>query len=120
MVERLSDRVVLIEPDGRIGWANEAALAMHGCEAFADLGATVHDYQKRFELRLRDGQPVPPTAYPMARLCRGEVFQDVIIDVRKFGHEDPDWVHRERGFVLDLEGVPDWRCQMNVAAGRGR
>jgi PAS domain S-box-containing protein len=107
IVEGLSDGVVLIEPNGRIAWANEAALAMHGCAALAELGASVQDYQDRFDLELRDGQPLSKTAYPMARLCRGEAFEDVVLDVRKAGQAEPDWVHRQRGFVLDRDGKAD-------------
>lgn len=107
IVEGLSDGIVLLEPDGRIVWANEAALVMHGSATLAEWGGTVESYQQAFELRLRDGQPMPASAYPMARLCRGEAFEDVIVDVRKTGQEDPDWVHRERGFVLNRDGKPD-------------
>lgn len=107
IVEGLSDGVILIEPDERIVWANAAALAMHGCKQIAELGDTIQAYQDRFELRLRDGQKLPATAYPMARLCRGESFEDVIVDVRRTHQPEPDWVHRERGFVLDRDGKPD-------------
>ena len=107
IVEGLSDGVVLIEPDGRIVWANEAALTMHGCTALAELGGTAKGYQQRFELRLRDGQPLAAASYPMARLCRGEAFEDILLDVRKAHQPEPDWVHRERGFVLDRDGEPD-------------
>jgi PAS domain S-box-containing protein len=48
---------------------------MHGCTKLPDLGVTIHDYQQRFTLRLRGGQPLPRSAYPMARLCRGEAFE---------------------------------------------
>ncbi|WP_010185703.1 PAS domain S-box protein [Sphingomonas sp. PAMC 26605] len=107
IVEGLSDGVILIEPDERIVWANAAALAMHGCTRTAELGDTIQAYQQRFELRLRDGHKLPATAYPMARLCRGESFEDVIVDVRRTHQSEPDWVHRERGFVLDRDGKPD-------------
>jgi PAS domain S-box-containing protein len=107
IVAGLSDGVVLIEPDGRITWANHAALTMHGCADVAELGATVKDYQQRFDVQLRDGQPLPKAAYPMARLCRGDAFADVVLDVRKAGQAEPDWVHRARGFVLDRNGEPD-------------
>jgi PAS domain S-box-containing protein len=107
IVEGLSDGVILIEPDGRIVWANEAALSMHGCEKLKELGDTVKVYQSRFDLQLRDGQPLAPSAYPMMRLCRGETFEDVIVDVRKKHQAEPDWVHRERGLVLNRDGKPD-------------
>ncbi|WP_242182455.1 helix-turn-helix transcriptional regulator [Sphingomonas sp. CARO-RG-8B-R24-01] len=107
IVEDLSDGVILIEPDGRIVWANAAALSMHGCTALSELGGTADGYRHRFDLRLRSGQPVPPAAYPIARLCRGEAFHDVVVNVRKTHQAEPDWVHRERGFVLDRAGQPD-------------
>ena len=47
-------------------------------------------------------------AYPMARLCAGESFDDLIVNVCRSGHPEPDWVHRERGFILnDAAGEPD-------------
>ncbi|MBL6459215.1 hypothetical protein JMJ55_28230 [Belnapia sp. T6] len=37
----LQDRVILIEPNQHIAWANKAALKMHGVHEIAELGATV-------------------------------------------------------------------------------
>jgi PAS domain S-box-containing protein len=108
IVEELSDGVIVIEPNGRIAWANAAALVMHGCAELGDLGGTVDAYQRRFVLRLRDGQPLPASAYPMARLCRGDAFEDVIVEVSKTGQPEPDWVHRERGFALERGGELDF------------
>ena len=104
IVEGLSDGVVLIEPDGCIVWANGAALAMHGCAELSELGDTVKAYQQRFDLRLRDGQPLPATAYPMARLCRGEAFEDVVVDVRHKRQAEPDWVHRAHLLIAGSTG----------------
>jgi PAS domain-containing protein len=39
----LSEGVILVDPEQRIVWANDAALAMHGCEQVEDLGATVDE-----------------------------------------------------------------------------
>ncbi len=64
----MSDGVVLIEPDGTIAWANDAALAMHGCKTLAELGATRADYHERFVLRLRGGVELQP------RTCRWRGF----------------------------------------------
>ena len=108
IVSGLTDGVVLIEPDCRIVWANEAALAMHGCASLAELGTTIHDYRERFTLSYRGGRPLSSDAYPMARLCAGDAFDELIVNVCRAGHPEPDWVHRERGFILnDATGKPD-------------
>ncbi|HEV7438115.1 MAG TPA: PAS domain-containing protein, partial [Methylobacterium sp.] len=41
IIAGLSEGVILVEPDQRITWANEAALAMHGAETLEELGETV-------------------------------------------------------------------------------
>ncbi|MDO7841928.1 helix-turn-helix transcriptional regulator [Sphingomonas immobilis] len=107
IVEGLSDGVILMDPDGRIVWANDAALRMHGCTELQELGGTATGYRNRFDLQLRNGQPMAASAYPLARLCRGETFEDVIVDVRKAHQREPDWVHRDRGLVLNRDGKPD-------------
>ena len=104
IVEGLSDGVILIEPDGRIVWANKAAIEMHGCTALSELGRTVKEYERRFNLTLRGGHALSAAAYPMARLCRGEAFEHLIVNVHKAGQPEPDWVHRARGLVLDCDG----------------
>ena len=108
IIAGLQDGVILLEPDDRIVWANTAALAMHGVKRIADLGATVTAYRERFALRYRDGQAVKADAYPMARLCRGEAFDEVVVEVTAKAHPDRLWVHCARGLVLkDAEGRPD-------------
>lgn len=108
IIAGFTDGVVLIEPDGRIVWANEAALAMHGCAELADLGKTTAGYRRRFHLAFRGGRAVPADAYPMDRLVAGDAFDDLVLDVCRAGHPEPDWVHRARGFVLnDAGGRPD-------------
>jgi PAS domain S-box-containing protein len=45
IIAGLTEGVILIEPDQRIVWANEAALAMHGVTELAELGADVTEYR---------------------------------------------------------------------------
>jgi PAS domain S-box-containing protein len=103
IIGKLTDGVIFVEPDGAISWANEAALAMHGAKSVSDLGRTAHAYHKRFQLALRGGRSLPADAYPMERLCRGETFDDLVVNVCRAGHPEPDWVHRYRGLVLRRE-----------------
>lgn len=108
IIAGLTEGVILIEPDRRIVWANEAALDMHGARRLADLGATADDYATRFELHRRDGEPLARDAYPSERLCRGEDFSDVVVQLARRGADAADWYHRVRGFTLtDGEGRPD-------------
>lgn len=104
----LTDGVVFAEADGRITWANAAALAMHGIASQVELGATVDEYERLFDLRYRDRRPVPKHDYPLARLCRGHPFNDVVVEVSRADRPEPDWVHRARGLVIHHDGdAPD-------------
>jgi PAS domain S-box-containing protein len=104
IIGELSDGIILLDADGSLDWANDAALAMHGVETLSELGETVATYQKRFHLAYRGGRPLSTDAYPMARLCRGETFADIVVNVCRAGRPEPDWVHCQRGLVLHQEG----------------
>ena len=105
IIAGLTEGVILVEPDQRIVWANEAALAMHGAESLAELGATVDEYRARFSLRYRNNRP--PDQYPIERVVRGETFHDVIVDVRRTDRPDVDFVHSLRSIVAtDTSGTP--------------
>ncbi|MBB5696336.1 PAS domain S-box protein [Muricoccus pecuniae] len=104
----LQDGVILIEPDQSISWANRSALRMHGVSSIADLGTTVSEYRKRFELRYRNRHRVPEGGYPMERVLTGETFDEVVVDVAPAGQNEAQWTHRIRSLVLnDAGGVPD-------------
>jgi PAS domain S-box-containing protein len=108
IIAGLTEGVILIDPDQSISWANEAALAMHGVEELKELGATVSDYRKRFELRYRNNHRLSKGAYPMDRVLAGEAFSDVIVAVARVGADEPQRVHRIRSLVLtDSAGNPD-------------
>ena len=51
IISGVTEGVILVEPDGRIVWANEAALQMHGAVGVPELGDTVGDYAALFTLR---------------------------------------------------------------------
>ena len=57
LVAALDDGVILVEPDQTIAWANAAALRMHGIGSVEELGGTVSEYRRRFELRYRIREP---------------------------------------------------------------
>lgn len=108
IIAGVTEGVILVEPDHRIVWANEAALQMHGALSVEELGATVDDYAQLFALRYRNGEAVPPEQHPLARLCAGESFDGLVLEVRRVDDPEADWIHRARGFVLnDGAGQPD-------------
>ncbi|WP_043840403.1 PAS domain S-box protein, partial [Muricoccus aerilatus] len=104
----LQDGVILIGPDQAITWANNAALRMHGVHEVAELGATVSEYRRRFELRYRNRHRLPEGAYPMERVMAGEAFDEVVVEVAPAGENEALWTHRIRSLVLnDAAGVPN-------------
>jgi PAS domain S-box-containing protein len=108
IIAGVTEGVVLVEPDGRIVYANDAALEMHGAVAVEELGATAQDYARLFTLHYRNGQPVPPREHHLQRLLAGESFDGLVFEVRRASDPEADWVHRARGFVLnDGDGQPD-------------
>ena len=110
IIGKLTDGVIFVEADGRISWANDAALAMHEVPTLAALGTTTAEYHQNFQLNYRGGRAVPGDAYPLARLCRGEAFDNLIVDVRSSARPESDWVHRNRGLILHHQpGEPDCR-----------
>ena len=54
IIAGLREGVLLVQPDQTIVWANQAALDMHGVATPEELGGTVGEYRKRFELRYRN------------------------------------------------------------------
>lgn len=120
IISGLSDGVMLVEVDQRIAWANEAALAMHGATDLAQLGADARGYARRFNLRYRNHHALTADNYPIARVARGDVFADVLVEVTPADAPERSWVHRVRSmvltdahgdtafFVLIMDDVTEW------------
>ena len=108
IIAGLREGVLLVQPDQTIVWANQAALDMHGVATPEELGGTVGEYRKRFELRYRNNHRLPHGEYPIDRVIAGEAFDEVVVEVARAGQAEPTWVHRVRSLVLtDAEGEPD-------------
>jgi PAS domain S-box-containing protein len=82
--------VDLMSPDGRIVWANEAALDARR-PSRSELGATCEDYGGLFTLRYRNGRQVPDEELPLRRLCAGESFDGLVLEVRRVDDPEADW-----------------------------
>ena len=105
IIAGMTDGVLMMEPDGRIAWANRTALSLHGVMNQDELGGTAKGYRERFELRYRDGEPVAPGDYPLQRLLQGETLEGLFVQVRRTP-SSKQWVHQV--------------CTMSLADDRGR
>ena len=104
----LTEGVILIHPDQSIVWANESALKMHGVTTLDELGDTVSEYRKRFQLRYRNHHSLSAGEYPIDRVLAGEAFSEVTVEVAHAGNDKARWVQQIRSLVLvDRSGAPD-------------
>lgn len=111
LVARLSEGIVLADPDGSIVWANSTALEVHGVETIEGLGRTVAGYRRRFRLAYRNHHALTPAQYPLQRLLAGQSFDDVVVEVRRRRGGDHDFrrVHHLRGLAFaDARGRLQW------------
>ncbi len=108
IIDRLSEGVILVEPDETISYANAAALGMHGATSIDALGSDVAQYRRNYTLRYRNHRAVEPGQHVLDRLLAGEVFDDITVSVTRNGDPRRDWVHRVRSLVVvNRDGEPD-------------
>ena len=100
IILELTEGVILVEADGRISWANRAALAMHAVARIEDLGGSLHGYYARFQLSYRNNHALKESEYPGHRAVGGEAIRDVIVNVAPRG-QAPVWMHKVRTLALD-------------------
>lgn len=100
IVADVSEGVLMLDTQGTIIWANKAALAMHGVEDVAQLGADTRGYRRRFTLSYRNHHKVGRGKYPLERVAAGETFSGVIVEVRPTDRDDVLWVHEARGKMV--------------------
>lgn len=72
IIAGLTEGGVMVNPDQTIAWTNQTALALHGTGSVHELGATVSEYRKRFELRYQNRHKLPDGDYPIERLLAGK------------------------------------------------
>ncbi len=104
VISGLSDGLILVEPDGRIAWANQSALDMHRIDAVEDLGGDVADYRRRFTLRYRNKHRLDEGQYPLERLLAGDAVDDITVEVSPTTDEDVIWIHTVRSMVIEDGG----------------
>lgn len=100
IIAGLTEGILLIDPDRSIAWANDTALAIHGCAQLDELGANAAQYRKKFVLTYRNNHRLAAKQYPIERVLAGEQLRDVVVEVRRVDDEDFRRVHQVRSLIL--------------------
>lgn len=108
LISGLTDGLMLVEADGTISWANDAALQIHRVEDASSLGKTIADYRRNFTLRYRNNHTLGEGQYPLERLLAGEELDGVTLEVSPTSDPEANWVHVVRTLILANAGAkPD-------------
>ena len=100
IIAGLSEGVLLLDPRGTIVWANEAALAMHGCAKLEELGTTAAGYRKRFVLKYLNHRTLTAKQHPLARVTAGDHFAELTVQVTRRDDDSFCRVHEVRSLKL--------------------
>ncbi len=105
VIENLREGVIIADPDAGVSHWNPASLRLLGFDDIEEGRRRRAEFGELFELSLPDGTPLEPGNWPMARVRRGEAFQNLELCVRR----------RDRAFerILSYTGA-------RVAYGSGR
>lgn len=107
ILESLNDGVIVADKAGRILFANQAAAAVSGT-ARPDVPPSAWSEQHGFFLP-GTNQPFPPEELPLARAIRGEVIDDVELQVRN--------PHVPNGIRVSVRGGPMFNERGQVQGG---
>lgn len=112
LVAGLIEGVILADHHGDLIFANDAALAMHGCSTMAELGKNATEYRQQFALHYLNHHRLKTEQYPFARLIAGEAFDKMTVsltraDSKKAGDKKTDDEKGEDAFsrVLEMRGL---------------
>ncbi len=111
IIAELTEGIIIVETDGRISWANDAALAMHDASSLADLGETLHGFYQRFELSYRNHYVLAESEYPGHRTVGGEAVRDIVVNVARRGRQG-SWMHKIRSLILKADGSSPGFCAL--------
>ena len=89
VAENLREGLVIASPDLALLYWNPAALRLIGFDDPAEGRPLEHEFDRHFELFTREGDPLPPDRWPLARVRAGETLDGLELRVRRraTGHE---------------------------------
>lgn len=99
VTEHMTEGLVISRLDGELIHWNRAALAMHRFSSLEECDRRLPEFTSIFQLMELGGRILPLEQWPMLRLFRGEVLEDVELRIRR---TDSDWerIFRYNGAIV--------------------
>jgi PAS domain S-box-containing protein len=83
VVEHLSEGLLIVDPADQLIYWNPAALRIYGFASASEAIRRLPDLPDMFELSTLEGVLLPPDAWPLARVLRGETVDELELRVRR-------------------------------------
>ncbi len=106
ILENLMEGIVVATLEGHVFLWNRAALDMHGFASLEECRRRLPEFVEWFELSTMDGAILPVEEWPLARILRGERWNDLEIQVRSLRHGWRRVFNYGGALVRDAEGRP--------------
>jgi PAS domain S-box-containing protein len=101
----VADAVTAQAPDGRLLFANDAALDLLGFDSFEELQAAPGDWMRdRFEILDENGDPMPTEELPGRRALAGENAAEAVVRFRLRATGEERWAAVKATPILDEDG----------------
>jgi PAS domain S-box-containing protein len=101
----VADAVTAQAPDGRLLFANDAALELLGFESIEELQAAPGDWMRdRFEVLDEEGNPLPTDQLPGRRALAGEGDAEMVVRFRLRATGEERWSAVKATPILDEDG----------------
>ena len=101
----VADAVTAQAPDGRLMFANDAALALLGFESIEELQSASGDWMRdRFEILDEEGNPMPTERLPGRRALAGERGAEEVVRFRLRATGDERWSAVKATPIFDDDG----------------
>jgi PAS domain S-box-containing protein len=113
ILEGVADAVTAQTPDGRLVYANEAAVHLLGFRSADELlAATPDEIRARFDIRATDGTPMGAENLPGRRVLTGARPEPLTVRYRRAGSDEDRWSRVQSTPVYDERG--EVRLAINV------
>ena len=83
VLDNMPEGVVVTDVEGNVLAMNAAALALHEYQSIEEARRWFPQYQETFELFDMSGKPLPLAQWPISRALRGEIFDEMKVNIRR-------------------------------------
>ena len=104
VVENLEEGVIVSDLDGQLLHFNPASIEMHGFTSPAEYHRRLPDFADTFELSIMDGTILAVEQWPLARVLRGELLNELEIRIRRIRTDWQKIFSYSGSIVRDPEG----------------